>query len=158
MILEEKKRSAHELVRFFVHTDKLHKSLIEMRMSDLNLHRSQHIMLMCIAGFGKALPTQSMLAKKLDISAATAAVTLKKLETAGYICKSTSEGDCRCNRISITDKGYEILEKAKNIFTEIDSAMIDGVSEEELLLFAKCLEKFQSNLRSCGATLPQHIC
>ncbi len=51
------KLSNHELVRLFIHTDKLHRNLIEQRMADLNLHRSQHIMLLCISGF-ETPPTQ----------------------------------------------------------------------------------------------------
>ena len=70
--LNEKKLATHELVRHFKQTDKLHRCLIEQRMKELNLHRSQHIMLMCIAGFdGDAPLTQKMLSQKLDISAAT---------------------------------------------------------------------------------------
>ena len=159
--MEEKKSterlSNHELVRLFIHTDKLHRSLIEQRMSDLNLHRSQHIMLLCISGF-ETPPTQKDIAKKLDISAATATVTMKKLEQAGYITKTTSESDNRCNRVGITDEGRNILVQAKKIFESVDENMFSGLTDEELSNFVECLEKIQKNLRSDGATLPPHKC
>ncbi len=148
------KLSNHELVRLFIHTDKLHRSLIEQRMSDLNLHRSQHIMLICISGFDVP-PTQKDIAKKLDISAATVAVTIKKLEQAGFITKEINDGDNRCNRVKITKAGEEILSCAKNIFDSVDGNMFSGLSEKELSIFVECLEKIQNNLRSEGAVMPQ---
>lgn len=152
--MDSKELSPHELVRFFIHTDKLHRSLVEIKMVDLNLHRSQHIMLSCIAGFDFP-PTQRQISEKLDISAATVAVTIKKLETAGYIEKDSSQNDRRCNRIIISDKGKKILEKAKNIFLDIDTLMFSGLSENELCQFAECLEKIQNNLKTGGAKLPE---
>ena len=150
--MEKEKLAPHELVRLFIHTDKLHRSLIEQRMADLNLHRSQHIMLHCIKSFDTP-PTQKDISKKLDISAATVAVTIKKLEQAGFITKETSDGDNRCNRVSITEKGDEILMRAKNIFDEVDSNMFSDLSSEQLSIFVEILEKVQSNLRSAGATI-----
>lgn len=154
--MDNEKLSPHELVKFFIHTDRLHRSLVEMRMVDLNLHRSQHMMLSCIAGFDSP-PTQRRISEKLDISEATVAVTIKKLEAAGYIEKDRFTDDSRCNRIAISDKGRQILEKAKNIFCDIDSLMFSGLSESELEQFAKCLEKIQNNLKTGGAKLPEDI-
>lgn len=145
--------SNHELVRLFIHTDKLHRSLIEQRMADLNLHRSQHIMLICISGFDSP-PTQKDIAKKLDISAATVAVTIKKLEAAGFVTKETNDSDNRCNKVNITEAGRNILSQAKNIFDSVDENMFLGFSEEELSIFVECLEKIQHNLRSDGAVMP----
>lgn len=145
--------SNHELVRLFIHTDKLHRSLIEQRMTDLNLHRSQHIMLICISGF-ETPPTQKDIAKKLDISAATVAVTVKKLESAGFVTKETNDSDNRCNRVSITQEGRNILARAKCIFDSVDENMFSGLSEQELSVFVGCLEKIQENLRSDGAVMP----
>ena len=152
-----KNLAPHELVRLLIHTDKLHRSLIEQRMQDLNLHRSQHIMLSNILSFDTP-PTQKQLAQKLDISAATVAVTVKKLEQAGFISKCTAEGDGRCNKIFVTDSGKEILLKAREIFDTVDKSMFDGLSEKEIENFVTCLEKLQANLKSSGATLPEKCC
>jgi DNA-binding MarR family transcriptional regulator len=119
-------------------------------MSKLNIHRSQHMMLRCIASFDEP-PTQKEISKKLDITPATAAVTLKKLEEAGFVTKVTSDGDNRCNKVSITEKGKDILAKGKDIIKEIDEATIDGLSEKELIFFSECLLKIQNNLKNHGA-------
>ena len=156
--MEYKKPTPHELVISFIRTDKLHKSLVEMKMSDLNIHRSQHMMLRCINSFEEP-PTQKQISEKLDISAATVAVTLKKLEASGYITKVTSDGDSRCNKVSVTKKGIDILLKGKEIISKIDEDTIRGLSDEELAIFSGCLLKIQDNLRKSGAVIPcESIC
>ena len=156
--MEYKKPTPHELVISFIRTDKLHKSLVEMKMSDLNIHRSQHMMLRCINSFEEP-PTQKQISEKLDISAATVAVTLKKLEASGYITKVTCDGDSRCNKVSVTKKGIDILLKGKEIISKIDEDTIRGLSDEELAIFSGCLLKIQDNLRKSGAVIPcESIC
>lgn len=137
----------------FIGTDKLHRSLVESRMSDLKLHRSQHHMLVCIAGF-ETPPTQKMIAERLNISAATVTVTIKKLEAAGYVTKICDQNDNRCNSVSITQKGRDILARGKEIIDSIDSSMFKDFSDQELASFADCLIKIQNNLTACGAKMP----
>ena len=153
--MEYKNIAAHELIRLFIHTDKLHRNLVEQKMSDLNIHRSQHMMLRCISAFTEP-PTQKEICEKLSISAATAAVTLKKLEASGFITKVTSKGDARCNKVSITKKGTDILIKSKEIITKIDDASIKGLTENELEIFSRCLIKMQNNLKESGAVFPNN--
>jgi DNA-binding MarR family transcriptional regulator len=151
--MENKKITPHDILRLFIQADRLHRNLAEIRMARLNIHRSQHMMLLCISSFSEP-PTQKEISKKLDITAATAAVTLKKLEEHGYITKVTSEGDGRCNKVSITEKGKNILSEGKKIVNEIDKATIEGLSHKELELFSECLIKIQNNLKNHGAELP----
>ena len=153
--MESKKFTPRELMRYFIGTDKLHRSLVESRMSDLKLHRSQHHMLVCISGF-ESPPTQKMIAERLDISPATVTVTVKKLEAAGYVTKICDENDNRCNTISITKKGRDTLARGKEIIDNIDSSMFKGFTDEEICNFVDCLVKIQNNLTACGATMPHH--
>lgn len=146
--------STHEIVRLFIHTDKLHRNLIESKMSKLNLHRSQHIMLCVISELEKTgAPSQSDIAQKLDISAATVAVTLKRLGAAGYIKKTDCQNDSRCKKISVTQSGKDILTSAKAIFEEVDEKMLSHLSDEELENFISVLIKIQENLKNNGAIL-----
>lgn len=152
--MDAKKLSPQEIVRLFIHTDKLHRNLIETKMSNLNLHRSQHIMLCVIAELEKtSVPSQSDIAGRLDISAATVAVTLKKLESAGFIRKTDCENDSRCKKVSLTQAGKDILTSAKSIFYEVDEKMLSGLSDDELEKFFGVLTKIQENLKNCGAKL-----
>ena len=54
--------------------------------------------------------------------------------------------DSRYNEISITEKGREIVEHSREHFMNVDCATFNGISEEELESFSKCLDKIQNNL------------
>ncbi len=151
------KHLPRDLMRMLIHTDKLHRNLVEKRMSKLGLHRSQHIMLLCILGFDTP-PTQRDIAAALGLSAATVAVTIKKLEASEFVEKARSDGDSRCNRILITEKGKKILESAHVIFDSIDSSTFAEITDEELDVFVAVFDKMQQNLRSCGAELEDCPC
>lgn len=140
--LKDKRQLA---VMSFMRTDMLHKKVCEKRTAKLGIHRSQHMMLMRLSRFNRAV-TQKELASELSISAAAAAVTIKKLEDAGLIAR-TAGGDRRCNEVVITKKGSEIVEQSKRIFEEINSRMTDGVSDEELESFIETINKMQDNLK-----------
>ena len=82
--------------------------------------------------------SQTELADELDISSAAVAVTLKKLEKAGYISRQCSAEDNRMNHVVMTDKGKRIIDISHSYFQEVENALFVGFSEEEMAL----LEKF----------------
>ena len=144
--------SYSELIRKFIRTNRMHKELVDARVSTLGLHRSQHMMLMCISHFEKD-PTQREVAERLEISPASAAETIKKLESSEFIARSSDKNDTRCNVIKITDKGKKILADTHKIFESINEKTFDGLSEHETEVFKKCLSKMQENIENCCVTL-----
>lgn len=152
-MLQDEKNGIAELVHYFIDTDRMHRTLVEERIGALKLHRSQHMMLRCIEKCDEP-PTQRTLANMLGISAATVAVTVKKLESEGYILRRESETDSRANCLSLTDKGREILLRARDVFLTVDNGMFEGMSREELTRFAESLRKIQDNLAAMGAQKP----
>ena len=136
----------------FRRTDRLHRMIFEKKVvSRLGLHRSQHMLLMCLSENNGA--SQKELAEKLKISPAAVAITLNKLENAGYIERLGSDSDGRQNSIVLTEKAKSIAEETRNIFKEIDNYMISGVSEFELEIFASCLKKMYFNLENAEKEL-----
>jgi len=76
--------------------------------------------------------TQREIADKLHVTAASIALSTKRLQKAGLIKKVTDEDNLRCNKLSITEKGLEITEKGRKIFDALDEKMYQGFSEKEL--------------------------
>lgn len=148
----EKPRFA-DLVHYLIDTDRMHRTLVEERIGTLNLHRSQHMMLRCIEMCSDP-PTQRYLAHMLGISTATVAVTVKKLETEGYVSRIESTKDSRCNQLYLTEKGKAVLLKARDIFDAVDSGMFSDLSPQELQQFTETLRKIQNNLVLMGAVRP----
>ena len=128
-----------------IRTDRMHRALIDSRVKELGIHRTQHRILMKLARCGK-LPSQKELAEFLNITPAAVTGALKTLESEGYI-ERTLGHDCRFNELQITDKGRELVELSREMFNSIDIAMFDSFSDEELDVYIRCLDKLQNNIR-----------
>ena len=132
-------------IDMMIRTDHMHKALIDSRVRTLGIHRTQHRILMHLARHDK-LPSQKELADCLDVTPAAITVTLKKIEKVGYVEKTLGQ-DNRYNELRITEKGRELVKKTKKIFSEADSSMFEGFTDDELDTYVSCLEKLQANIR-----------
>lgn len=64
--------------------------------------------------------SQVEIARELEISPAAVAVSLKKLESGGYITRETTESDNRTHRVTITPKGRSVIERSEQMFWETE--------------------------------------
>ncbi len=135
---------AHRACRMFMGTDRMHRRQFERLVTDLGIHRSQHFLLMNIDREG--VGSQKELAARLGISTAAVAVSLKKLETGGYIERSAAESDSRNNEIRITDAGKRVIAVSRDYIKRLDETMFRGIDGETLATFVRCLETMQKNL------------
>lgn len=134
-------------VRRLVCVGRMHKALIDKSVSDMEIHETQHRILMRLSRQGK-LPSQKELAEHLGITPAAVTVALKKIEKAGYIERTLGK-DNRYNEIKITEKGKNVVSLTEERFYAVDRAMFSRLSEEEFSLFYKSLEKISENLKNC---------
>lgn len=142
----DREQRVRQVCRMFIHTDRLHRKTVERFADTLGIHRSQHFVLMRTAHMGGSVP-QKTLAAALQISPAALAVTLKKLQSGGFIEKTPTEGDGRGNTVTLTDKGREIIRISEQKFSGIDERMMDGFSDGELATLLGFLERMQNNLK-----------
>ena len=138
--------AVHRTIHDFMYTDRLHRAAIERAISTLGIHRSQHRMLVHLWRAGGEL-SQGALAKELDISPAAVAVTLGKLERAGYIRRVSDSADGRRKTIAVTPEGEELLRVSRSAFDEVDLAMFSALSDEELTLLSSILGRLQRTLK-----------
>ena len=124
--------------------NKMHRAMMEQRVKEIGIHRTQHRILMHLARDGM-LPSQKELADKLDITPAAVTVALRKIEQNGYIERSLGH-DSRHNELKITPKGRAVADRTRELFTAADTAMFDGFSEQELESYIACLEKMKNNI------------
>ncbi len=140
--LAQKKRA---LMYKFLATLKLHNALVESRINDLGLHRSQHQML-CTIKYNDHI-CQKDLASHLEISPAAAAVTLKKLESLGLVERCSRNNDNRMNTIELTPKGEDIVVKSGDLFTSVDNATFEDFTDEDFDAFERLVGKMQRTLK-----------
>lgn len=134
----------HQTVKLYMKTGRLHRDVLEKEVRRTGVYRSQHQILMFLSNHPEA--SQKEIAEFLGVSTATIAVTLKKLEKAGYILRASDPKDNRCNRIQLSGKGEEIVTQSHEIFWRVEEAMFLGFSEEEKKKLINFFERICENL------------
>ena len=132
-------------IEMMMYSGRLHKALIDLRVRDIGIHRTQHRILMHLAKCER-IPSQKELAEHLDITPAAVTGAIKSIERDGYI-KRTLGQDTRFYEIEITEKGRELVSLTREMFSAADVTMFEGFSEEELDTYIACLEKIQNNIK-----------
>ncbi|MBO7740452.1 MAG: MarR family transcriptional regulator [Clostridia bacterium] len=136
-----------QLVHEFIAASRMHHRVIENAVRGMKIHHSGHRLLVHLSRC-EVMPSQKEIAARFDISPAAVANSLKKLEKDGYITRTTDDGDTRCNRIAITEKGKTVLDETKTLFEGVDEKMLEGLSSEERTLLFSCLSRMKQNLTS----------
>ena len=81
-----------------------------------DIGKGQHIFLNAL--YKEDGLTQEDLADYLKIDKGTTAKALKKLEEQGYITRTVSEKDKRCNEVHLTEKALLIKEDVRKVLTD----------------------------------------
>jgi DNA-binding MarR family transcriptional regulator len=136
--------SNRKIIRQLIHFAMKYRTIMQKYLDVTGVYHAQHRLLMEIARNPDA--SQNDLARIMDVSAATVAVSLKKLEKGGYIRRKTDEGDNRLNKITLTVKGNEVVERSKRIFDETERKVLAGFTEEEKRALLHLLQKLNANL------------
>jgi len=130
----------HQLILFAIK----HRKILQNYLDETGVYHAQRRLLMEIAHCSNV--SQIDIARAMDVSAATVAVSLKKLEKGGYINKEIDEGDNRLHQITITEKGQKVVEQSKQIFELTDRKVLEGFTDEEKSTLYSLLQKLNANL------------
>ena len=131
-------------MKIMIFVNQMHRRKIEKLVDKTGLHRAQHRMLMTLSD--REFDSQAELAAMLEISTATVAVSLKKLERDGYIRKTAKAEDSRANFVQLTEKGKQVVEDSREIFEYIDEQAIKDFTDEELVFLRTYLKRMYDNL------------
>ncbi len=133
-----------EITFKMIRTNIIHRRITESSLEKVGVFQGQHRILIKLSE--NKYHSQKEIAAAMKVSTATIAIALKKLEKNGYINKIVDEEDNRLNKIVITEKGKEAIEKSRKLFDDIDSTMFEGFSNEEKKNFVNMLERIEDNL------------
>ncbi|SDN53152.1 DNA-binding transcriptional regulator, MarR family [Paenibacillus sp. yr247] len=112
-------------------------------LKEYDIGRGQHIFLNAL--YKEDGLSQEELADYLKIDKGTTAKALKKLETKGYIARTVSEKDKRCNEVHLTEKALLIKDDVRKVLTDWRERLTFGLKEEEKQLALTILEKMGHN-------------
>lgn len=127
----------------------VHKLLLKcafMNLQDVEIHPGQmQFMGLLLA---KDRCTQTELAKKLGISNASVGISVRRLEKAGLVKKSTDQSDLRATNIELTEKGRSFAVEAKKRVEEVLSIKYKGLTEKQIEDFHSVMIVINDNIQN----------
>ena len=115
-------------------------------LEKLGLTYPQYVTIICL--WEEDDQTVKGLSEKLFLEPSTMTPMLKRLEAMGYVRRERDSEDERSVRISLTDAGRQLREKAF-AYREI-TAKASGLSAEEFRVLQKAIVNLRTNLINAG--------
>lgn len=122
------------------------KNYFNQVVSEEGLFAGQHHIIMMLERVGCA--TVSQIAEEMRTTSATASVSIKRLEKAGFVEKRSSESDARITKIYLTDKALAVTQRIKSKMDEAEESLTQGLTQEEKYLLSDLLDKVVNNINS----------
>ncbi|MHB8070405.1 MAG: MarR family winged helix-turn-helix transcriptional regulator [Candidatus Cryosericum sp.] len=153
---ETQHHSADNLELVFRAVNKMHRRCLNKEMESHGLSKvGQPMILFMLRNHDvSAECDQKGFSEALGVSPATVAVSIKRMEKAGLVSKSTDPDDQRRNHLAITDKGLLLVEDCLRAFHYVDQGMFKGFSEEERRQLENSYRRMMENLVAMGAQVP----
>lgn len=141
---QEPNTPVHRAMKLFAKVTRMQRSVVSDRVRQTGVYRSQHQILMYIAMNPDA--SQKDIARMHEVSTATIAVSLKKLEKGGYIRRAADTLDNRCNRLQVTEKGQKVIDQSHKIFQSVEHEIFEGFTRQDFEQLEKLLTRIQRNM------------
>ncbi|MGN0522081.1 MAG: MarR family winged helix-turn-helix transcriptional regulator [Eubacterium sp.] len=90
--------------------------------------------------------TPGELAKQLGIAVATASVSVKRMEKAGFIIKKADKSDARIARLYPTEKAKQAPENIKRKMDSLEDILKKGMTDQEAEALSSLLERAIQNM------------
>lgn len=134
----------HNVMIKYMKIMKMHRCILDEQGKQTGVYRSQHQILMMLSEHSNV--SQKEIAKLLFVSTATIAVSVKKLEKAGYITRIVDKEDNRVNQLCLTQKGKDMVGKSREYFRNVEIKMFQGFSDEDFNYMGQVLDRIYNNL------------
>lgn len=89
---------------------------------------------------------QRDLESEFQIRRSTVTGILQGMERRGLVLRLPVAQDARLKKLALTETGLALHAKAEQNMREVENRALEGVSEEDLLIFRRTLEKIKQNL------------
>lgn len=83
----------------------------------------------------------------LNLRRATVSGVLQTMEKNNLIKRITDDNDTRAKKIILCEKAKEIFLKSEKRFVELEEAIVEGISNEELEVFLDVIKKMKENMK-----------
>ncbi|WP_046213744.1 MarR family winged helix-turn-helix transcriptional regulator [Paenibacillus wulumuqiensis] len=118
---------------------------IKNKLAPFNLAPEQTFVLMLL--WKKDGLAQNEIGERLGKDKTNITRMISNLESKGFIRKITCTDDRRCFKIYLTPEGARLEQDVAVIMKEISLDLMDGISDEELIVLRRLLNKIKDNAR-----------
>ena len=84
--------------------------------------------------------------EEFGIRPSTATELLKQMEKSGLITREAAAHDNRLKKIVLTEKALQYKKQVIDDLTALDETLVKGISQEDLEVFLRVVEKMMDNL------------
>ena len=88
--------------------------------------------------------------QELNITKSVASNLVKRMVQNGLVELEVSPSDKRAKFVHLTEKSRSQMKQIKSFFDRMNRSLLDGISEENLLIFEEVLGKLQANVEKIG--------
>jgi DNA-binding MarR family transcriptional regulator len=128
---------------------KAHRGGVGATLTELGLHVGQEMVLSHLWRQDGLTPSE--LAERLSVEPPTVTNMLSRMEKAGFLERCRDQGDARCTRVYLTEKGRKLREPVERHWEEVQERAFAGITADEEALFRAMLVKIYANL-TLGST------
>lgn len=122
------------------------KAIITEEFSDIS-NNDMHIIEAIGPGEGARM---SVVAKRLNITVGSLTTSMNSLVHKGYVARERSEKDRRVVIVHLLDKGIAAYRHHERFHEKMIDAIMETLSQEELVVWAKSCNRLTSFLKSYG--------
>ena len=129
---------------------KAHRSNVGALLAGHGLHVGQEMVLSHL--WRQDGQTPSELAERLGVEPPTVTNMLSRMEKAGFLERCRDQGDARCTRVYLTEKGRKLREPVERRWEEVQERAFTDITADEEALLRDILVKIHDNLTRGSTT------
>ena len=114
------------------------------KLTDFGINSAEEYILMYLMGHKDA--NQDSIARFFMLDKGSVARSLQKLEGKGFITRKVNDENQREKVIALTDKAISLRAVLSELLVDWRSAMYEGLTEEEIAVFEKTVDKVANNI------------
>jgi len=88
--------------------------------------------------------------QELNITKSVASNLVKRMVQNGLVELEVSPSDKRAKFVHLTEKSRSQMKQIKSFFDRMNRSLLDGISEENLLIFEEVMGQLQANVEKIG--------
>ena len=134
----------NSLGRAIVQVARAHKYAAQLLLQKLGLHPGQEFLLMLLDRLGETRLTT--LSEHLEVQPPTASKMVARLEKEGFVQRIPDPTDTRATLICLSDEGRALIPRIIEVWDELESITVEGLSQAEVMLVTRILRQITHNL------------